>query len=371
MPRIEVVDFFSGCGGTSAGLRSAGCRIIAGLDNDPESGETFRANFPDAAFFGRDIRKLQTSAFDTLLLPRNPKVVRLFTACAPCQPFSKHRRFDADDDRAPLLREFVRFARRFRPELVFVENVPGMQTRANTFGPFGAFVRSLRRLGYHLVYSTTDACSYGIPQRRTRLILIASLLGPIEFPEATHGPAVWAPFSTVRDWIGDLPPIQAGESHPEIPNHQSMRLSPLNLRRIRSTPRGGSRRDWPQSLWLACHSGGHNGHTDVYGRLSWDGIASALTTRCNSLSNGRFGHPDQDRAISIREAACLQTFPREFVFRGALASQARQIGNAVPVLLAQRFGENFVRHVSGHHKAAVKNRRNPARGKDTVGCEAV
>lgn len=369
MPQIEVVDFFSGCGGTSVGLRSAGCRIIAGLDNDPASGETFRANFPDAVFFGTDIRALKTSALDPLLLP-SPNVVRLFAACAPCQPFSKHRRPDAADDRALLLREFVRFARRFQPELVFVENVPGMQTMAEKFGPFGAFVRSLRRMGYHIVYGTADACSYGIPQRRTRLILIASLLGPIKFPQETHGPAVQMPFSTVREWIGELPPISAGESHPEVPNHQSMRLSPLNLRRIRATPHGGSRLDWPRSLWLPCHCGGHDGHTDVYGRLSWDGIASALTTKCNSLSNGRFGHPDQDRAISIREAACLQTFPRDFVFRGVLASQARQIGNAVPVLLARRFGENFMRHVISHYKTAGKGRRSPPRRTEVVGREA-
>jgi len=164
-------------------------------------------------------------------------------------------------------------------------------------------------------------------------------------PAATHGLKNGLhPYSTVWEWIGDLPAIPAGGRDDGTRNHQAAALSARNLRRISSTPEGGDRRDWPEHLILPCHEG-HKGHTDVYGRLSRDRPASTLTTRCISLSNGRFGHPTQDRALSVREAACLQTFPREFAFEGGLASMAVQIGNAVPVELARKFGETINEHV--------------------------
>ena len=138
-----------------------------------------------------------------------------------------------------------------------------------------------------------------------------------------------------------MPKITAGETHPKIPNHTSARLSPQNILRIRNTPEGGDRRNWSKSLTAGCHKN-YKGHTDVYGRMKWDAPASTLTTKCISYSNGRFGHPEQDRAISIREAARLQTFPDSFVFCGSLLSCARQVGNAVPPLMAQRISESFV-----------------------------
>ena len=178
-------------------------------------------------------------------------------------------------------------------------------------------------------------------------MLLASLLGRVETPARTHGPDTERPsYATVADWIRDLPEISAGESHPDVPNHRAARLSPLNLRRIRATPAGGGWRDLPPRLLPDSRKSEFAGFTDVYGRLRWDSPAPALTTRCISYSNGRFGHPEQDRAISVREAACLQTFPRDFVFTGNLNSQARQVGNAVPALLAQQIGEHIVSHVA-------------------------
>ena len=175
--------------------------------------------------------------------------------------------------------------------------------------------------------------------------MIASRLGEIQFCPATHGPGKQTSnYSTVRDWIGDLPPIKAGETHPSDPNHRAASLSPKNLERIMALSEGEDRRSWPNKLKLDCHSNDYTGHTDVYGRMSWAKPASGLTTRCISLSNGRFGHPEQNRAISVREAACLQTFPRDFIFCGSLNSMARQIGNALPVLLAENFGRNFINH---------------------------
>jgi DNA (cytosine-5)-methyltransferase 1 len=342
---IKVVDFFSGCGGTSAGLRAAGMDIILGLDTDPDAANTFTANFPEAHFIKQDIRSVETEALAPYLLPHQGQPL-LFSGCAPCQPFSKqnHRR-KMVDDRVALLLQFGRFVERYLPDFIFVENVPRFRRGGVVAGdpsPFVTFVGLLERLGYFVDHRVVDARDYGVPQWRKRLVLIAAQRHPPSFPMPTHGPGTpSASYATAWEWIGDLPPIAAGETHPAVPNHRAANLSPLNLCRIRATPIGGGRLDWPIELRLPCHLGDYAGHTDVYGRMHKDRPASGLTTRCISLSNGRFGHPVQDRAISVREAACLQTFPRDFVFRGNLNSLARQIGNAVPPLLVERFGTCF------------------------------
>jgi DNA (cytosine-5)-methyltransferase 1 len=345
--RIAVVDFFSGCGGTSAGLRAAGMDISVGIDIDREAERTFRRNFPEAEFIRADITKLKTAVLREYIDDQRPL---LFSACAPCQPFSKQRRgYSADDKRVPLLLEFVRFVKCYKPTYVFVENVPGLQTLSAEMGPLPEFTRKMKALGYHLEARVIDSCTYGVPQRRRRLVIIGSRGLPVAFPRPTHGPGTNRPkFATVWDWIGDLPAIAAGETHPLVSNHRASGLSPLNQQRIRATPEGGGREHWPPGLLLRCHLDEYDGHTDVYGRMRRDAPASGLTTRCISLSNGRFGHPVQDRAISVREAACLQTFSRTFTFEGSLNSMARQIGNAVPVLLARQFGRAFVRHFRRH-----------------------
>jgi DNA (cytosine-5)-methyltransferase 1 len=360
-PRIRVVDFFSGCGGTSAGLQAAGAQIVLGIDKDSCARATFTTNFPGAAFFEKDVRKLRTAALAPFL-DADQGGRWLFSACAPCQPFSRQRRDKREnDDRAPLLWELIRFVRRYRPSYVFVENVPGLQSLSQQLGPFDRFVAALERFGYSVGSGIVEAMRYGVPQRRGRLVLIASRLGSVQLPLPTHGPNTPAPkFSTVWEWIGDLPPIAAGEVHASVPNHRSMRLSPLNLKRIRATPEGGGRKDWPKHLRLRCHSNGYRGHSDVYGRMRKHLPASGLTTRCLSLSNGRFGHPTQDRAISVREAASLQTFPRDFIFHGSLEAMATQIGNAVPVLLAQRFGDWFVEDARRHGWSATPERTHSA-----------
>jgi DNA (cytosine-5)-methyltransferase 1 len=248
-----------------------------------------------------------------------------------------------------LLLDFVRFVKYYEPAYVFVENVPGLQTLSPETGPFPEFTSQLNTLGYHIEAHVIESCDYGVPQRRRRLVAIGSRGAAIKFPRPTHGPGTRYPqYSTVWKWIGNLPPLRAGEQHPVVANHCASGLSALNLERIRATPEGGGRQHWPHRLLLRCHHANYDGHTDVYGRMRRDALASALTTRCISLSNGRFGHPLQDRAISVREAACLQTFPRSFRFEGSLNSMARQIGNAVPVLLARKFGSAFVRHLRRH-----------------------
>ena len=346
---IKCVDFFSGCGGTSAGFMRAGIQIVVGIDNDSDAVTTFRSNFPHASFLKEDIRDLTVTDLESFI-SRDEKDIWLFSACAPCQPFAQHRKQSiVKDDRVNLLSEFVRFVDAFLPDLLFVENVPGLASRAESFGPFNELLDCLAKRQYLTALGEFNCWDYGVPQKRRRFALIGSRLGPISFPDRTHGPGTSNPdYSTVREWISDLPTIHAGQRPYRVPNHQAASLSTLNLERIRATPEGGGRRDWPESLQLNCHRGDFKGYSDVYGRMRWDTPASALTTRCISYSNGRFGHPSQDRAISAREAACLQTFPRSFEFAGSLNSVARQIGNAVPVLVSQRFGENFVIHVKSH-----------------------
>lgn len=345
---IKVVDFFSGCGGTSAGLRAAGLEIILALDNDRDAAKTFQTNLPEAAFVRADICHLPTEALEPYLEEHTGHLL-LFSGCAPCQPFSRQNTvWTRDDDQFSLLFEFFRFVEYYLPHFVFVENVPRMgQTIANGKRKMIAiFIKLLEGLGYQVSHGVLRAQDYGVPQLRKRLVLIASRGQGIELPRRTHGPGTPHPeYSAVWDWIGDLPAIEAGEAHPVVPNHRAARLSELNLQRIQATPIGGGRRDWPQELHLECHSKGYRGHTDVYGRMHKYRPASGLTTRCISLSNGRFGHPEQHRAISVREAACIQTFPRDFLFHGNLNSMARQIGNAVPPLLAQRVGEHILRSV--------------------------
>ncbi|RWD71075.1 DNA cytosine methyltransferase [Mesorhizobium sp.] len=344
MNKINVVDFFCGCGGTSAGLRNAGLNVIAGIDLDPEAGATFRLNFPEAAFLNYDIRDLTTQAFSQSI-EIDSSAPLLISACAPCQPFTKqkttHRKSDA---RAFLLDELHRFIEHLLPEYILLENVPGLQRIKLNDGPLGRFIKLLGSCGYSYDVKILKSHDYGVPQIRHRLVLVASRLGPVSVPSPTHGPGTAnEQYEDVWKWIGDLPEIAAGEECALIPNHRAASLSPVNLRRISLTPEGGGRLDWPEDLKLACHKD-HTGHTDVYGRLWKTRPAAALSTRCISLSNGRYGHPTQNRALSVREAARLQTFGDDFAFLGSMNSMARQIGNAVPVRLAEVMGLHILEH---------------------------
>lgn len=359
----QVVDFFCGAGGTSAGFAAAGLNVVLGIDNDTDSELTFRHNFPHAGFINRDIRKVRPYELDAFLVNRR-KLPLVFSACAPCQPFSKQNRNQVRritrNHQASLLDEFHRFVRHFRPDYIFLENVPGLQQISTRTGPFSRFLRLLTNLNYYFDFGKVKALDFGVPQRRERLILLASTCGSISLPLPTHGPGTNNNrYSTVRDWIGDLPPVAAGETHRSVSNHQARMLSEKNLRRIKATPEGGGRENWPRALQLPCHRD-HYGHSDVYGRLWFDRTAPAMTTKCTTLSNGRFGHPTQHRALTTREAACLQTFPRTFVFFGNLASMASQIGNAVPVLLSKAIGNRIVGHVRSTRRQRQKADANHA-----------
>ncbi|MFZ5758179.1 MAG: DNA cytosine methyltransferase [Thermodesulfobacteriota bacterium] len=353
--KIVVFDFFCGCGGTSRGFQKAGIDVAFALDTDPDAKNTFTKNFPDAFFCDKSIISLESSDLESVLL-RHKNSYKLFCGCAPCQPFTRQFTERAENDtRKNLLSHFGVHVEKYRPDFVFVENVPGLQkVPRHKDGPFSAFVELLKEIGYQIAYGIVAAQDYGAPQLRRRFVLLASKHGDITIPSPTHGNNQVNPYQTVRHAIEDLPVIAAGETYndPNIPNHRASHLSELNMRRIKASPHnGGGRNDWPKDLWPQCYTRPnkngalHPGHTDCYGRLWWDKPATGLTTRCISYSNGRFGHPEQDRAISIREAARLQGFDDAFEFTGSMNSMARQIGNAVPVDLAYAMGKHFVDHI--------------------------
>lgn len=363
---ITAMDFFSGCGGTALGFSQAGIRARVAIDIDRDALETYAANLPEAVVMCRDVRSL---APEELSWVRRPGELLLFSACAPCQPFSRQRRNGvSSDEKASLIWEMARFIQYHRPELIFLENVPGMAARLGGRGSFADFTAELTDFGYQVSAGLVDSRDYGVPQRRKRFLVMASRLGRVNFPEPTHGLGRAHRHVTVRDAIGNFPTLVAGEGHPDLPDHEAMALSALNLRRIRATPEGGSRAQWPADLMVTCHGDGYRGHTDVYGRMAWDAPATGLTTRCLYYSCGRFGHPEQDRAISAREAAALQAFPEWFQFRGSLESRGRQIGNAVPVALAEAFGRAFVSHALYRRGETARRLQLQTPSSQNIGC---
>lgn len=333
---MKAIDLFCGAGGLTRGLRRAGWEVVAGIDLDEAVSATYQRNNPGTKFLHADLRSVTSND----LLPISHEVPRqelLLAGCAPCQPFSKQRSrgklWKGSD--ATLLVQFARLVRVLKPKVVLMENVPGVAA-VKGFSSFRRFLNTLRDCGYECDHRVFNARDFGVPQHRRRYVLLAAreaaavLPSPIGDPDSEGG--------TVRTTIASYPAIAAGESDPSVPNHCAARLSALNLERIRATPAdGGTRRAWPGHLMLDCHRRTF-GFSDVYGRMWWDRVAPTLTSRCNSLSNGRFGHPQQDRAISLREAAALQTFPDEYEFWGAKNRIASWIGNAVPVLFAEALG---------------------------------
>ena len=221
---IKVFDFFSGCGGASRGFRDAGMDIAFALDFDSDSQLTFEVNFPSVRFERKDIRELSVDHVKSLVAAESPNPI-LFCGCAPCQPFTKQNTTNPvwnKDDRVPLLSYFAKFIERCRPDIVFVENVPGLQKFNQRTEPFGGFLRSLKAADYTFTHEPVPLMKYGVPQSRRRLVLLASRHGPIKLPRKTNGPGTNViHYETVRRWIGDLPSIAAGEEHADVPNHRS------------------------------------------------------------------------------------------------------------------------------------------------------
>ena len=345
MNRIACIDLFCGAGGLTRGLLDAGMRVVRGVDKDGTAKETYERNNPGAKFIQADIRNISP---DDIIDDADRSGGLLLAGCAPCQPFSRHAPKGVADERRSLIEYVGSLVEGILPEYVLVENVPGFR-EGNPH--WTAFLGILREKDYYIDDQVVDAKDYGVPQTRRRYVLLASREGPIAIPEGKKNP------KTVRETIGRFPKLGAGESRPELANHVASVLSPKLLERIRITPpNGGSRRNTPKSVWTECHLK-HTGHTDTYGRMRWDTPAPTLTCRCISLSNGRFGHPEQHRAISVREAAALQTFKNDYVFYSTKTRNAAHIGNAVPPLMAKTLGEAIAVHAARLRRGNTETRQ--------------
>jgi DNA (cytosine-5)-methyltransferase 1 len=342
---MYAIDFFCGGGGLTRGLLDAGISVVLGVDADESCHETYESNNHPSQFLHADIRTLSFEDIREHIIEVPPEDL-MFAACAPCQPFTQLKRGEDRDGEATLLGQVARLVQEVQPHQIFVENVPGL-ARVRGSSIHRRFRKMLRESGYGYCEGVVDAKAYGVPQTRRRFIIIAIKGVTPTLPPPTHGPGLLA-YETVQSAIGEYPPLEAGQTHLTVPNHRASALTAINLERIRHTPHdGGDRRAWPQDIWLDCHMNGHQGHTDVYGRMYWERPAPTLTCKFHSLSNGRYGHPEQDRAISLREGASLQGFDNDFVFHAeTLTQMAAQIGNAVPVGLAEAVGRHILQMVA-------------------------
>lgn len=343
---VSAVDLFCGAGGLTHGLLRAGIRVEAGVDIDQQAEHAYVSNNPGAQFLPWDVQQKTYASIEALFAPG---AYRLLAGCAPCQPFSRLTNGRGKHDDWRLLESFGRFVRRIAPELVTMENVPELADRGQEV--FAGFLRVLNKLEYSVDYRVVNCREYGVPQSRRRLVLLASRLGEIRLPESRcRYPSQW---KTVHGTIGSLPPLASGQEDPSDPMHVASQLSPLNIERIKATPcDGGTRQSWPDRLVLECHKrkSGER-YFSNYGRMWWDRPASTMTTLCTGIGNGRFGHPEQDRSITLREAALFQSFPRSYDFwpRGKKLNRkavGRMIGNAVPPKLAEAIGHAIVQHVA-------------------------
>ena len=344
----EVVDLFCGIGGLSYGLKCQGMKILAGFDLDYTCQYAYETN-TGGKFYYRDVKTISGDEINKLY-SQNNNTIKILAGCAPCQPFSSYafKNKNKDKDKYNLLYEFGRLVKEVHPDIVTMENVPAIAS-FKLKSVLADFIAVLQNEGYNVKYKVVYCPDYGIPQTRKRLVLLASRLGNIDLISPTHKKENYV---TVKDAIGDLPPLEAGQGCPTDALHRCRALSSLNLQRLKSTPYGGSWKDWPTDLMLECHkkeSGKSFG--SVYGRMVWETPAPTMTTLCTGIGNGRFGHPVQDRAISAREAALFQTFPITYKFfpnehEVSLTKASRYIGNAVPPRLGEIIAKSIILHIS-------------------------
>ncbi|MBC7748371.1 MAG: DNA cytosine methyltransferase [Methylotenera sp.] len=347
---FSAVDIFCGIGGLTHGLILENIKVEVGIDFDSTCKFAFEKN-NKAIFIHKDVTELSASELKKYFQKGKKKIL---VGCAPCQPFSLYNHKAAKDEKKrnedskwKLLYSFGDLIEKIKPEIISMENVP-MLVKFNNGKVFNDFTSRLGKLGYKVSWQIVNAQDYGVPQRRKRLILLGSKLGKIDLINKTVKDKK---YKTVRDTISHLPSIEGGVSHPEDPLHRARKLSDLNKKRIKATAEGGFWRDWDKSLWLTCHSkDSGKDFNSVYGRMKWDDVAPTMTTHCIGINNGRFGHPDQDRAITLREAALIQSFPESYEFidpKTTFNSQniAKHIGNAVPVGLGIAIAKSIKNHI--------------------------
>jgi len=354
--KIKAVDLFCGIGGLTHGLKLAGIDVVAGFDIDPSCRYAYEEN-NDAIFVEGDIATVSADTISECYVDEDDgdvNIIRILVGCAPCQPFSKYTmRYRKDAElidgkknhaKWGLVESFAEKISSILPDVISMENVPEL---INT-DVFEFFVETLETLKYHVSYSVAFCPDYGVPQNRKRLVLLASRLGEIRLiePEYTQ-----EDYRTVRNVIGSQPAIKAGERYIGDDLHFSASLKDINLRRIKASSQGGTWREWDEELLLECHKKNTGkSYPSVYGRMSWDAPSPTITTQFYGYGNGRFGHPEQDRAISIREGAILQSFPPDYklVKEGAatkIRALGTHIGNAVPVELGKAIGSSILKHL--------------------------
>lgn len=338
---ISTVDLFCGAGGLTHGFEQAGLPVKAGYDIDPACQFPYEYN-NKAKFILQDVENVKGCDLAEYFSGSRIKVL---AGCAPCQPFSSYsRRYNHQQLKWKLLQDFARLIEECEPDIISMENVLLLKRHS----VFQEFITQLKQLNYCFESYEVNCLDYGIPQSRKRLVLLASKFGKINLIPPTHNPNN---YQTVRQTIGHLEPLSAGETSKIDWLHRCSKLSKLNLRRIRASKPGGTWRDWPQELIAECHlkTSGKT-YPAVYGRMEWDKPSPTITTQCFGFGNGRFGHPEQDRAISLREAALLQTFPAEYDFvepdkSVAIDLVGRLIGNAVPVKLGMVIARSILEHI--------------------------
>lgn len=338
----SVVDLFCGAGGLSYGFKSEGFKLAAGIDIDETCRFPYEAN-NSAPFLRKDVGKLTAKEIEDLFLPGTK---RILVGCAPCQPFSTYNQKN-EDPNWKLLQAFGDLIERTEPDIVSMENVPRLLNFRDG-EVFSAFVGKLKGAGYRVVWDVLYAPDFGLAQTRSRLVLLASRLGEIAMPTPTHDTKR---HRTVRDEIGALPPLAHGEIDEGDPLHRASRLSDTNARRIADSKPGGTWRDWDQSLVADCHKANTGkGYSSVYGRMTWSNPSPTITTQFYGFGNGRFGHPEQNRALTLREGALLQGFPRSYQFvkpgeQIQFKKIGKLIGNAVPVRLASAIARAVKAHL--------------------------
>lgn len=336
---MRAIDFFCGGGGMTFGLRQAGINVIAGVDFESSVKETYEENNPGTVFINTDIKRLRSKYFERHFDVRKNDDELILVGCSPCQYYSIINTERTQSRKTKnLLLSFFRFVDYYRPGFVIVENVPGIEYTKDSVLP--KFLKKLDSIGYQVVKKVVDLSYYGVPQSRKRFSLIATRLNiSLSLPSPCDRQ------SNVEDFIGvanGFPAIPAGHKDLSTFMHTCAGLDEKSLRRLRMTPHnGGNRLVWANvpDLQLECYIGKDHSFRDNYGRMWWNRPAPTITTKFFSVSSGRFSHPEEDRPISIREGATLQTFPLNYVFRAnSIAAAAKMIGNAVPCEYARRLG---------------------------------
>lgn len=329
--KLTSIDLFSGAGGMSLGFSMAGFKIMYALDNDAACIQTYNNYFGNHGHVG-DIYEINKDVIENSIQDKTKDLDVIFGG-PPCQGFSVQRRGEDNDPRNQLVMEYIRLVLEIKPKFFVMENVAGLlSTRGKPV--LKQLAEKCEAAGYIIHTQKLNAFDFGVPQIRKRVFIVGEKIeGPLAkfvFPEPNR-PSLDAP-STVKEAISDL----MEKTEDDIYNHKADRLSPINLERIRSISEGQGRDSLPEHLQLDCHkNNSSHRHLDVYGRMAWDKPSSTITARFDSFSRGRFGHPVLDRTITLREGARLQTFPDEFVFHGSKVQIAKQIGNAVPPMLAK------------------------------------